>query len=47
MIRGHISNHPDLKEQSELLASIPDIGSVTAARLLAEIVNFEQYASAR
>ena len=27
MIRRHISNHPELKEQSELLASIPGIGS--------------------
>jgi transposase len=26
MIRGHIDNHPDLKEQSDLLDSIPGIG---------------------
>lgn len=47
MIREHISNHPDLKQQSELLASIPGIGQTTAARLLAEIPNINQYTSAR
>ena len=47
MIREHISSHPDLKEQSELLASIPGIGQTTAALLLAEIPNINQYKSAR
>ncbi len=47
MIRGHIDNHPDLKEQSDLLDSIPGIGQTTAALLLAEIVNIKQYKSAR
>jgi transposase len=47
MIREHINNHPDLKEQSELLDSIPGIGQTTAALLLAEIVNIKQYKSAR
>jgi len=47
LIRQHINNHPDLKEQSELLDSIPGIGEATAALLLAEIVNITQYTSAR
>jgi len=47
MIREHINNHPDLKEQSDLLDSIPGIGQTTAVLLLAEIVNIKQYKSAR
>ena len=47
LIREHINNHPDLKEQSDLLDSIPGIASTTAALLLAEITNFKQYKSAR
>lgn len=47
LIREHIGNHPDLKEQSDLLDSIPGIGATTAARLLAEITDFTQYKSAR
>ncbi len=46
-IQDHINNHPDLKEQSHLLDSIPGIGATTAALLLAEIVNIKQYKSAR
>ena len=47
MIREHINNHPDLKEQSDLLDSIPGIGATTAALLLAEITDFKRYKSAR
>jgi len=47
LIRQHINNHPDLKQQSDLLDSIPGIGETTAALLLAEIVNIKQYTSAR
>jgi transposase len=47
LIRQHINHHPDLKEQSDLLDSIPGIGATTAALLLAEIVNLKQYTSAR
>jgi len=47
MIREHIGNHPDLKEQSDLLDSIPGIGATTAALLLAEVTDFTQYKSAR
>ncbi len=47
LIRKHINNHPRLKEQSELLDSIPGIGATTAATLLAEITDITQYESAR
>ena len=47
LIGQHINHHPDLKEQSTLLDSIPGIGETTAALLLAEIVNIKQYTSAR
>lgn len=47
LIRDQIDNHPALKQQSELLASIPGIGRTTAALLLAEIVDITQYGSAR
>jgi transposase len=47
LIRQHINNHSNLKEQSELLDSIPGIGETTAALLLAEIVNIKQYKGAR
>jgi len=47
MIREHINNHPDLREQSDLLDSIPSIGQTTAALPLAEIVNIKQYKSVR
>jgi transposase len=47
LIRHQIDNHPTLKQQSELLDSIPGIGSTTAALLLAEIVDITQYRSAR
>jgi transposase len=47
LIRQHISNHPGLKRQSELLDSIPGIAETTAARLLAEITDIKQYKSAR
>lgn len=47
LIRQHINNHPDLKQQRDLLDSIPGIGETTAALLLAEIVNIKQYTSAR
>lgn len=35
MIRDHIDRHPDLKDQSNLLDSIPGIGIATISRLLA------------
>ena len=47
LIRTHINNHPRLKQQSELLDSIPGIGLATAATLLAEITDITHYESAR
>lgn len=47
LIRQHINKHPGLKQQSELLASIPGIAQTTAALLLAEVPNIKQYRSAR
>jgi transposase len=47
LIRQHIDNHPTLKQQSELLDSIPGIAETTAALLLSEITDITQYRSAR
>jgi transposase len=47
LIRAHIKNHPNLKQQSELLDSIPGIAHATAATLLAEITDITKYRSAR
>jgi transposase len=47
LIRQHINNHPTLKQQSQLLDSIPGIAETTAAQLLAEITDITQYRSAR
>ena len=46
-IQEHSNNHPDLKQQCQLLESIPGIGKRTAAKLLAEVKDIEQYKSAR
>ena len=45
-IKQHISQNSTLKEQSELLQTIPGIGARTANLLLSEI-EFERYSSAR
>jgi transposase len=47
LIRTHINSHPTLKQQSDLLDSIPGIAQTTAARLLSEITDIKQYRSAR
>jgi transposase len=47
LIRDHIDQHPTLREQRELLISIPGIGETTAAKLLAEILDVKLYQSAR
>jgi transposase len=47
LIRDHIKGNPTLKQQSELLDSIPGIAETTAALLLAEITDINQYRSAR
>jgi transposase len=46
-IRSHIDRHPGLKQQRELLDSIPGVGEATAAALLAEVPDIKQYRSAR
>lgn len=46
IIKDHIDNNPDLKQQSELLQTIPGIGAKTARVLLGEI-EFSQFDSAR
>ena len=47
LIRDHIDRHSTLREQRELLVSIPGIGNTTAAKLLAEILDVKLYQSAR
>ena len=47
LIRSHIDTHPGLREQRDLLLSIPGTGETTAAKLLAEIVDVKLYGSAR
>ena len=46
-INDHINSHPNLKEQKELLLSIPGIGETTSAMLLAEMGCVTAYTSAR
>lgn len=46
LIKDHIDNNPDLKQQSELLQTIPGIGEKTASLLLGEI-EFRSFSSAR
>lgn len=46
-INDHVDRHPDLKQQCQLLESIPGIGKRTATKLLAEIEDISQYKSAR
>lgn len=47
LIRDHIDQNPRLKQQRDLLSSIPGIGDLTAAKLLSEFVNINNYSSAR
>lgn len=46
-INDHVDRHPELKQQCQLLESIPGIGKRTATRLLAEIEDISHYKSAR
>ena len=46
LIKDHIDNNPDLRQQSELLQTIPGIGEKTARLLLGEI-EFRSFTSAR
>jgi transposase len=47
LIRQHIDQHPTLREQRQLLVTIPGIGETTAAKLLAEMLDVKLYKSAR
>lgn len=46
-IEEHISLYTDLQQQQNLIASIPGIGALTAAKILAEIPQLKQFTSAR
>jgi transposase len=45
-IRDHLDRHPGLRDQRDLLTSIPGIGEATAAVLIAELFD-KRYSSAR
>lgn len=45
-IHDHIDRHPHLRQQRELLTSIPGIGNLTACKLLAEVRDIHAFASA-
>jgi transposase len=46
-IEEHVRDHPRLKEDRDLLTSIPGISGTTAHRILAELPDVEQFASAQ
>jgi transposase len=47
LIKDHFDQHPDLKQQRDLLTSIPGIAQTTASLLLAEIVSWKAFESAK
>jgi transposase len=47
LIHDHIDRHPDLKEKSDLLDSIPGIGKATISRLLAYIGDVQRFDHAK
>jgi transposase len=46
-IQQHINQHPDLKRDRDLLASIPGIGDLTAGKLLAEFRAIHDFSDVR
>ncbi len=46
-INDHIDRHPDLKHDAELLGSIPGIGDVTVAKVLAYAGDVRRFANAK
>ena len=46
-IQEHIDQHPDLKQDTELLQSIPGVGPTVAATFLAEVPHVDNFAQAR
>lgn len=47
LIKDHINDHTDLKDQADLLDSIPGIGKATIARLLAFVGDVERFDHAK
>jgi transposase len=47
LILKHLDQNPQLKADKDLLTSIPGIGDITAANILAELVNIHNYKDAR
>lgn len=47
LIQEHIDQHPQLRQQRDLLDSIPGIGKLTAAKLLGEIRSIAEFDNAR
>lgn len=45
-IHDHIHQNPSLKNQRDLLVSIPGIADTTAAAILVEVVDIRQFAGA-
>lgn len=46
-INDHIDGHPELKQDAELIASIPGIGEATVAKVLAYAGNVRRFANAK
>ena len=46
-IQDHINQCPELKQQQELLISIPGVGKLTAAKLLGEVRSITEFEGAR
>ena len=46
-IKNHLETHPALRQQRDLLCSIPGIATLTAARLLAELGDWKLFRGAR
>ena len=46
-INDHIDGHPELKQDAELIASIPGIGEVTVAKVLAYAGNVRRFTNAK
>ena len=46
-INDHIDGHPELKQDAELIASIPGIGDTTVAKVLAYAGNVRRFANAK
>lgn len=45
-IQDHLEQHPSLKQQTQLLTSIPGVGDLTAARILSEVPDVSRFEQA-